>query len=219
MNHFYIITLIVVFCGFFGGLINFLRSFDSFKNSFYAILKSLLTGLAASCLVPLFFKMISSNLLVSSQNNFEEYFVIGGFCLIASIFSSSFIDAIGNKFLKEIKDVKEKIKEYDDSITENDYNDDNALNDEFEKLDQIYRDILIKFFESKYTYRSITGISKELSLSKSDTEIRLNNLMKEGYIDKIFRNNSYYKWKLTEKGKEIGVNYYTEESSGSGSAE
>jgi DNA-binding MarR family transcriptional regulator len=217
MNHLCILISIIIGYGLFGGSINYFRLNTEFKDSKFALFKSLLTGLGASALVPLFLKMISSDLLTTSQNDQLDYFVIGGFCLISAIFSSKFIDSIGEKVLNQIDQVSKEVKdvrnELEDVTTEDDLTQLPEVKDEYEKLDYDEKDVLTKIYSSKYTFRSISGLASETFLSKDQVKTVLATLEVKNLVKKVTRNNNSVKWKLTEKGREIVAESYGDESS------
>jgi DNA-binding MarR family transcriptional regulator len=217
MNHYLLVVLIITGCGLFGGLINYFRTSVSFGNSTFSFLKSLLTGLGASALVPLLLKMISSDLLVSSKSDPIDYFVIGGFCLISAIFSSKFIDSIGEKLINQIdqvtKDVKEVKDDLDELSTESEFEKLPEFKQAYEGLDGYEKEILMQMYQSKYTYRSVGGIAAEIYLDKEQTLDLLNGLELKKCVRKSQRKNNVYRWRLTDTGREIIAEKFDDESS------
>lgn len=103
---FHLVTLILIMlvCGAFGGFLNYLHNFDTTENeqrNNVVRFKYILLGIGAAFLIPVFLKMISSNLIASTDNN--DYLIFAGFCLIAAIFSRRFIVTIGDKILEAAK--------------------------------------------------------------------------------------------------------------------
>lgn len=217
MNHYLTVFLIIIGCGFFGGLINYFRLINDFKDSRFVFLKSLLTGLGASGLVPLFLKTISSDILESSKTNVSDYFVLGGLCLIAAIFSSKFIDSIGERLIKQIDEVSKNVDsvklELDNITDEVELKPTKELNDEYKKLKPLALEILLKIYQSKYTYRSISGIASEIFRDKQTVKNQLEALETESLVAKALRSKNVFKWRLTEKGREIIAEHYGDESS------
>lgn len=217
MNHIVILILIIAGCGLLGGIINYFRTTDGFHDSKFILFKSLITGLGAAALVPLFLKMISSDLLVTSQTNELEYFVIGGFCLVSSIFSAKFIDSIGEKLQIQVNQVAKEVKEVKNDLeevtTENEYEKETEWNNEYETLNEEEKLILQKMYLSKFTYRSISGIAREIISTRDDTLTLLNNLVVKGYVEKALRKNSVFRWKLSDNGRKIVAENYDDESS------
>jgi len=65
--------------------------------------KSVIIGIGAALLVPLFLKTIQSRLLNFNEINHEHIFVFLGFCIVASISSRKFISTISDRLLKTIQ--------------------------------------------------------------------------------------------------------------------
>ena len=80
----------MLFTGVFGGYLNYLNNFDTIEetgNKKLAKFKYILLGVGAAFLVPLFLKMIASNLInVEEKYDNCNYLIFTGFCLIASNF-------------------------------------------------------------------------------------------------------------------------------------
>jgi len=103
-THIIILVLIMLVAGAFGGFLNYLHNFDTSENEKQNNIvrnKYILLGIAAAFVIPVFLKMISSNLLSCTENN--DYLIFAGFCLIAAIFSRRFIITIGDKILEAAK--------------------------------------------------------------------------------------------------------------------
>jgi hypothetical protein len=99
--HLLILLCIMLVSGAFGGYLNYLNDFDTRTNeqkNKKDKFKYILLGIGAAFLIPLFLKMISSNIISSSEN--LDYLVFAGFCLVAAIFSHRFISTIGDKVLQ-----------------------------------------------------------------------------------------------------------------------
>lgn len=83
-----IIVGIILVAGIFGGVVNYFTIYDKKESgSNRKCWAAILAGVAASCLVPLFLSMISSDLIVNSRKDDKYYLVFAGLCLIAGIFS------------------------------------------------------------------------------------------------------------------------------------
>ena len=197
-----IIIWIIVGTGLFGGMINYFRTIYKNEIILPEIIKPVLIGLAAAALVPLFLNMISSDLLNNKSELPMNYFVFLGFCLIAAIFSGEFIDSIGKKVLNQISEVQ---KEIEDSNTEDDteVTPTTSVNFEMQNIDpleeSIAQQILQTFINSKYTYRSVSGIAKQTNLDNATTKKELINLRKKGLVEVIQRQKGP-RWKITSEG-------------------
>jgi hypothetical protein len=123
--HIMILLMIMIAAGILGGITGFLidkshlSEEDEGRKPFYVKGKKLyfekgltfylLIGVCASLLVPLFMSTISSELLSSSRTNHLDYFVFGGFCLVASISAHKFIVSISDKVLRQVHTARDEI--------------------------------------------------------------------------------------------------------------
>ena len=182
--HFYIILSLIVISGILGGIVGYYREFDESNKTGKHFKRAIFLGVGASLLVPLFLEMISSDLLESSKNNYLDYFVIAGFCMIASIFSSKFIVSIGDKVMSQVKDVKNELNsvkdDFENVITEDDANEDLDI-ENFSKLETNDREVLLALKDSKFRLRSISGIKNDTDLTTSQIVDILQNLQKLRY--------------------------------------
>ena len=106
--HLIILIGIMLISGAFGGYLNYLHNFDTKdqeKRDFGTRSKYILLGIGAAFLIPLFLKMLESELLSGDSDNLN-YLIFGGFCLIAAIFSRRFISSIGDKVLEAAKNAE-----------------------------------------------------------------------------------------------------------------
>lgn len=215
MDHICILILIIVFSGVFGGIVNFFRNNMKEDFNIFNILKAITFGLAASLLVPLLLKMISSNLLELSKTDQHNYFVITGFCIISAIFATNFIDSIAKKVLNQIGSVKDDLEnvksDLDPLTTETDIQIGTDLVDK-NPIEHEESEILIAIFDSKYTHRSISGLFKELKYEKETIKDILKKLVEKNLIIEVQR-KSGIRWKLSEKGSELSANLEYDESS------
>lgn len=109
-NNLHLITLILIMVvsGAFGGYLNYLHNFDTKgleKRDFNTRSKYILLGIGAAFLIPLFLKMLESELLSGDSDNLN-YLIFAGFCLIAAIFSRRFISSIGDRVLEAAKNAE-----------------------------------------------------------------------------------------------------------------
>jgi hypothetical protein len=102
--HLIILIAIMLVLGGFGGFLNYLNDFDTLENeqkSGRSRSKYILLGIGAALLIPLFLKMIESNIIRSRDN--LDYLIFAGFCLIAAIFSRRFISSLGDRIMEVAK--------------------------------------------------------------------------------------------------------------------
>ena len=76
-----------------------------------SLLRSVLAGIAAALLVPLFLNMLSSDLLKAEEWKPLSALVFLGFCLVAAISSKAFITTISDKLISEVKQANENAAE------------------------------------------------------------------------------------------------------------
>lgn len=114
MKHYLILAGVLLVSGLFGGIVNFYMNYSAGEKRLFP--KAILTGIAASIMVPLFLRMISSDLIVLSETNPMGYFYIAGFCLVASIFSKSFMQTVSDKVLNKLKETEDKVNKAEDEL-------------------------------------------------------------------------------------------------------
>lgn len=193
MNYCYLIGATLIF-GILGGIVNAIREkLDSDKDYIKAIIK----GISAAFLVPFFLFIIRSEIATNLGEDIYEYFVYGGFCLIASIFSDNFFDGIADRVLKKVENAEQIAKESNDKANtlinkkaepEKKSKKEEAKSTEKTKI--IYSDPsfarIIKALESdKYEFRTISGIAEETKISKTSVHRLLANLENMGVVKKI----------------------------------
>ena len=114
MDHVLKLFLVMVSFGLLGGVVNYINSYPvkdkKLPGRLPDLLKSLITGVAASFLVPVFLNTISSNIVRESETDPIKLVVFAGFCVIASASSKSFIRAISNKVLERVVKVEEDVQ-------------------------------------------------------------------------------------------------------------
>lgn len=216
------IFIISVISGVFGGLINFLQ-IDNDDFSWSKFFKSIVIGVGASFVVPLFLQTISSDLITQCKTDGKYYFVYSGFCLIAAIFSRRFLATVADAVIKKAEDAEkkadkametanmseEKVSAIVDKNSEPDEQielletDFSIIKDDLNgKVQEDVRNIINVFKTSKYTYRTSKGIAKDVNTDESVVELILNELENQGIIKKYLSNNKLL-WTLTEKGNLI----------------
>ncbi|GKX27678.1 hypothetical protein SH1V18_01580 [Vallitalea longa] len=210
MSYFFKIIIIILLVGIFGGIINYLLNGMKTEKKYVSIfdvelLKCIFVGMGASLLVPLFLNMISSDIIKQAETNDYMLLVFIGFCLIASISSKSFINSISEKILKELGDKVNKIEEDVKPIIQSSLEPDNDtrknMKGTYDSLDNLEISILKSLENSKYVYRTINGIVKELQENNERIKSNIEKLINKGLIKykSIKNKNMYY---ITVKGKE-----------------
>ncbi|WP_337100128.1 YEATS-associated helix-containing protein [Paenibacillus sp. YIM B09110] len=211
MDHIFLIFVILIMSGSFGGYISFLSTKANKEPLFLSmeVFKSIFVGVAASLLVPLFLNTISSNLIAESENDKYKLLIIIGFCLLASISSKSFIQIMTNKVMKDLNEVKSnlnEVKEEMNVIVSNETESEDELSDQtivsIENQNDERFIILKALSESAYIYRSVAGIHKQVGLSKETIHKVINILILEGYVEQTTRAKGI-RFYITSKGRQV----------------
>lgn len=100
-----ILVGIILCAGILGGTANYFME----QANGAGFRKSVLLGLTAAATVPLFLKTVSSSLMDDAlKGDKVSYFVFFGFCTVAAIFSSKFLQSLADKLIQDLQDVKQK---------------------------------------------------------------------------------------------------------------
>lgn len=191
-----------------GGTASFIREGD-FK--FSQFIKCILYSIIAVSAVPLFLNLISSN-IVSSILELEGkkimyssyYLVFIGFCGLASIYANNFVNHMYNKITEDVNKMNNEIKEIQDQFIEKNINTD-AIQEQLkdEKEAEQLLNILECIFNSKYKFRTLKGINRELKSSPEKLEKQLNELFDRGLIMKKTGKSGVPLFGISNKGLKI----------------
>jgi len=205
-----IIASIIFAAGLLGGTANYYME----QANGAGFRKSVLLGLTAAATVPLFLKTVSSELMKEClEGNAVSYFVFFGFCTIAAIFSSKFLQSLGDKLLQEIKEVKQKqedLTETTDALVSQ--NSDPSETDipviptpgagdgsEFESFKpgdssksaapapSEEQKVLAMLQNSRFAFRTVEGIAKDAGMDLGSVKSRLLELETRGKVKKTRR--------------------------------
>jgi len=214
--------------GAFGGYLNYLRTEETSQNikqrgltenkncELLRAKNSIILGIGASFIVPLFLQTISSNLIIEIKSNPLLFLVYISFCILAAVYSRSFFDSVAERALSIAKDAQQKsdsalqtskiMEPLQRKLTETD--DDNitrAITFGIEHSDQKIKgildgfndEIINAFQKSNYAYRTSKGIAKDLNQPESDVSLKLEQLEKSGLTQKIInKENNKILWAL-----------------------
>jgi predicted transcriptional regulator len=193
---------VMLAAGLLGGAINHFLSQDDDPNRF-TMLRSLLVGIGASFMVPLFLNMISSNLIDSikgsatSPGDKSKFFVFAGFCLVAAISSRAFISTLSDRILKEAKEAKSEAREAKASVQEvqsdiepivaKQTEQESATESISSSLAEVHvqddeKKILDVLANSSWTLRSLTGIARDTGMDKAEVAKILEELVRKGLV-------------------------------------
>ncbi len=203
---------IMTLAGAFGGLINyFIERRDNPERS--SVVRSLVVGIGASYLVPLFLNMISSNLMQQLELDAGKLLVFIGFCLIAAITSSAFIRSLSDRVLKEASEAKRLSKELHDAMMPIVLRETEAAPEEVRtgkpleaaSFDPETSEVLFALASGKYAWRTVDGLHQQTSIDPIAVETHLKNLLEGGFV--VFREDAeaIKRWAVTAAGRKAWV--------------
>lgn len=219
-----LIIIIMTIFGVLGGSTNYLLLKEKKNTTNGTLLRSIFLGVTASFLVPLFLNMISSTLLQDSLEEPYKLLIFAGFCLIASISSRAFINAMSDKILKEVQKSQEELKDEVNNFKsemepilnkETELENDNsqiADKDTTLVIDQLDNELRIlksdtdevKIFKaignSKYTYRTKEAIMKCTGINEENFNLIINMIISRRFIKLSSKDGKQY-YGLTTDGR------------------
>ena len=214
------ISIIMIIAGVIGGAVNYGLTRPE-KTDLRSLFWSVLTGIAAALLVPLFLNTISSSLLSGILENTaksSDIYVFFGFCLLGAIASKSMIDTLTNKLLRKTEEVEGKVENLKKNISPILIKETEPENDQEEKgthgglaikgnirTGRIFGlvgddspKIVKSLGNSKYSRRTVNGISNEVGVTVEKTVKTLEWLQENGLAFTTGAPEHY--WSLTKEG-------------------
>lgn len=214
-----ILIVVMLLAGCLGGLVNyFLAQKDDPASS--NIWRSLVVGIVASLMVPLFLNMISSNLIDSIRGNsnspgdISKVLVFAGFCLVAAISSTAFIRTLSDRILKEAQTAKKEAQEAKEDVVKVKAEVEPIVAKQTEKeptpekaaalagtngIGEKEKNILKSFADSKFALRTLSGIAQDTKIDRIELENILSNLEANNLIGKRMGKNGI-RWYITQDG-------------------
>lgn len=173
MQHEQFIFVIILGSGLLGGLTNFFISYavgESKGANAIKFFKATFLSISAAFSVPLFLQILSNNLLDVPDGGVypvKNYFILGGFCVLAAIFSQRFLDDLyarlqnaedqNKKQDQELKKIENKMTETPLPIEKLRFD---AAKTAFSK--EQFKTVISAILDSKYIHRTIDGIVKDI---------------------------------------------------------
>ncbi len=216
-------VLIMLVAGSLGGAINnFLATDSASDGSKLDLKRSVVIGVGAALLVPLFLNMISSNLLsevVGGKDNpgdFGKALVFLGFCLVAAISSRAFIQTISDRLLNEVKktaneakieaeDAQTKVGEVVNIVAEPEEQPTLGVRSNATMLEPSLgtkeRNLLNALAEGKWMLRSRTGVVNDAKISPEEIDSLLRKLEDQQLIGQT-KSSSGPRWYITQAGRD-----------------
>jgi hypothetical protein len=213
MTNIEIITLMLA-AGILGGVVNYALARTA-ETNWRDLFWSIVVGLGAAFLVPLFLNTISSSLLAgllkgSAANS--DAFVFFGFCLLGAIASKTMIQTLTQKVLRAAEEAKSDVRKLKEEVTPI------ILKETEPEIEKIERNVgfqaeaygysgtdtpnIIKALgNSKFSRRTIQGITKEADVS-SEKVIEVLDWLKANGLASTTGEPKHF-WSLTEKGRRV----------------
>jgi hypothetical protein len=211
-SHIWTLIIIIFIAGIFGGIVNYFMNNVSKTWDKYDFTKSLVLGIVASAIVPLFLEIISSKLIYNSKNEHLEYFVFGGFCLLASVFSSKFLQSLGDRILKELNEVKKENKDNKEKVDvmvsqKSDDKQTEKFVDAKLKIQagEDVEKIIAALQDDEFTFRTINGLTTASNTNESTVKTILLHLEDKDYVRQFKRLDGVTLWTLTTKGQRLAL--------------
>jgi biotin operon repressor len=179
-------------------------------------------GIGASFLMPLFLNTISSTLLSGILQNQpadrSAMFVFGGFCLLGAIASRAMIRSLSEKILQDLKketeeahkealEAHQKTQELEDDVapiiakeTEHETSTTSTPPAAMPFLPEELEVVLDALGSSKYSWRSVSGISAEIGKDRDAVAAKLRELEGLGLAAEVRRKKGL-RWALTDQGR------------------
>ncbi len=213
------IFIIMIVAGILGGVVNYGLTRPE-KMNYQGLFWSTVTGISAALLVPLFLNTISSSLLTSildGSAKASDVYVFFGFCLLGAIASKSMIQTLTDKILKTAEEAKSKVEDLEKNVSPILFKETEPENDEEEAPEVLTSTgdtvrafglvgddspkVIKAIGNSKYSRRTIKGISKEAGVTTEKTLETLEWLQKNGLGFTTGTPKHY--WSLTLDGRNV----------------
>jgi hypothetical protein len=206
------IIAVMVGAGLCGGTANFALSrteHSRWPDCFWSVV----VGIVASFLVPLFLNTISSSLLsglLSDSSGKADIYVFAGFCLLAAIASQAMIQTLTQRLLRESQETRKEVESLKEEVspivakeTEPESPGSSPFKVEAYGLVGDEPNLIIKSLgNSKYSRRTPDGIQKETSVPRNKVIETLHWLEANGLAVSAGGVTGRY-WSLTKKGRNV----------------
>jgi DNA-binding MarR family transcriptional regulator/fluoride ion exporter CrcB/FEX len=193
-----VLLLIMLAAGVIGGIASYYLSESEDRSK----TKSITLGIVAALIVPVFLNMISSNILIEAQKEIDKLFIFAGFCVLASVFSRNFLENIYNKVIQQVGNLEQKLEEAVEEpdlptkdVSETLLTKKGITSNEFK--------ILNILSSGRYTYRSTSGLRRELDLDKSSFDESLNQLIAKKFVLSRLNKKEQQRYFISGRGREV----------------
>lgn len=199
--------------GILGGIVNFALGRTS-ESTWLDALWSVIIGLGAAFLVPLFLNTISSSLLsdlLEGSAASSDAFVFFGFCLLGAIASKTMIQTLTQKVLRAAEEAKNEVKMLKEEVapiiikeTEPEIEEDEPSGFQMEAYGLAGEEplqIIRALGNGKYSRRTVQGVKREAGVPLEKVVEVLEWLQKNDLGFTTGRPQHY--WSLTKKGHSV----------------
>lgn len=200
---FHAVTILVIMIA--GGTLGGFASYFLSESKEKTKTKSIVLGITAATIVPVFLKFIDKNFLDSVVIELESLFVFFGLCTLVAVFSRNFLENIYNKVLLQVGDMDEKMQKIVESSEEIDILNLHAPNAFLEKhkITEDEFNLLQAFLVDGFTYRSISSLEKNCGLERQYVDKYLNMLMHKGLVESRINKNNKMRYFLSSRAREL----------------
>mgnify|MGYP001183775162 FL=1 len=229
MDHTLKLLLVMVASGLLGGVVNFIYSYSNGRKKmvqFVDLLKSMITGVAAALLIPIFLNTISSNIVKESETDDGKLLVFAGFCVIAAVSSKAFIKAISGRVLERVNRIEEDVQavksevkpmvlkhsEFDEAKRRKEKADGRNSPVQANSAGETVPDetksikVLEKLADSDYAFRSIEGLARDVNMEPEQVQECLEHCVSSGLAGQI-ENSLGVRFYITEDGQSHLLSY------------
>jgi hypothetical protein len=209
---------IIFVAGVFGGFVNFALARSSHSTWFDAWW-SVVIGIGAAFLVPLFLNTISSSLLSGILSNSvvqADIFVFFGFCLLGAIASRTMIQTLSQKLLRSTEETKREVQKLKEEVKPIIIKETEPDETELETQGQANAGVRIEAYgingadhlkiikalgDSKYSRRTVKGIREATDAPLEKVYELLSWLHMNGLATTTGDPDNY--WSLSKKGHRV----------------
>lgn len=110
-NYFILMAGVMLLTGILGGIANYLNSKPEERHFW----KSMVMGAIATITIPLFLKIVDSNLISGTAIDPYSILVFAGFCVLAAFYSAKFLEGLSGRILQNLQ---QKVEENAQKLSE-----------------------------------------------------------------------------------------------------
>lgn len=119
-NYIGMMVVVMLLTALLGGIANYLNSKPEERHFW----KSLVMGAIATITIPLFLKIVDSNLISGTSVDPNSILVFAGFCVLAAFYSAKFLEGLSGRILQNLQQkVEENAQKLDETVAKVDQTD------------------------------------------------------------------------------------------------